>query len=448
MKKRVLVGLIVAVTVVIAGCGEDPVISVTGVTLDASRLVLGAEGVATLTATVSPADAPDTTVTWASDNEDVATVDAATGTVTGVKAGSAAVTVTTADGGWTATCIVSILFPIADGDDWTAALAAISGTSNGSKGSPKVFVLRITEDFDAEGKTFGSSSITGEYKEVRLTGDNKAIALSGKGSLIRTAANQTFVIDGPTLQGVNDNNAPLVDIGSGSAVELLAGAIQGNPNQGNGGGGALNTGTFSMKSGTVSGNTVSDNDSSFGGGVYVNGGIFTMKAGTISGNTANGSDNGGGGVFVSGKDGTFTMEGGTISGNTANGSYGGGGVFVNKGAFTMKAGNIIENTATGGGGVVAYGGTFTMEGGIISGNEASKSGGGVIVSGTFTMEGGTITENTAKGGDGGGVFVYTSGTFTIKGGTISGNEASSGKKGVYVSDGGTCNENGGTVQDD
>ena len=64
-------------------------------------------GSETLTATVAPADATNQKVTWKSDKPEIATVDA-NGKVTGVKAGEATITVTTEDGGKTATCKVTV----------------------------------------------------------------------------------------------------------------------------------------------------------------------------------------------------------------------------------------------------------------------------------------------------------------------------------------------------
>ena len=61
----------------------------------------------TLTATITPENATNQKVTWKSSNEAVATVDAA-GKVTAVKAGEATITVTTDDGGKTATCKVTV----------------------------------------------------------------------------------------------------------------------------------------------------------------------------------------------------------------------------------------------------------------------------------------------------------------------------------------------------
>lgn len=62
-----------------------------------------------LTAAVQPGNATNQAVTWTSNKLDVATVDAKTGLVTGKSAGQALITVTTEDGGKTASCVVTVL---------------------------------------------------------------------------------------------------------------------------------------------------------------------------------------------------------------------------------------------------------------------------------------------------------------------------------------------------
>lgn len=82
-------------------------VNVTEVTLDRTELTLTEGETETLTATVRPDNADNRKVTWSSDKTEVATVDGA-GRVTAVKAGEAVVTVTTEDGGKTATCKVTV----------------------------------------------------------------------------------------------------------------------------------------------------------------------------------------------------------------------------------------------------------------------------------------------------------------------------------------------------
>ena len=85
---------------------DDP-IAVEGITLDKTTATVEEGATVTLTATVTPENATNKAVRWASDKTDVATVDA-NGKVTAVAAGTANITVTTADGGKTATCTVTV----------------------------------------------------------------------------------------------------------------------------------------------------------------------------------------------------------------------------------------------------------------------------------------------------------------------------------------------------
>ena len=85
-------------------------VPVTGVSLTPASLSLFTGDTATLTATVQPSNATNQNVTWSSDKPDVATVDAA-GKVTAVGAGTATITVTTADGSKQATCSVTVTRP-------------------------------------------------------------------------------------------------------------------------------------------------------------------------------------------------------------------------------------------------------------------------------------------------------------------------------------------------
>ena len=83
------------------------VIPVTSVTLNQTTVSLQKGETLTLTATVAPSDAANKSVTWSSGNTSVATV-STSGVVTAVGEGTAVITVTTADGGKTATCTVAV----------------------------------------------------------------------------------------------------------------------------------------------------------------------------------------------------------------------------------------------------------------------------------------------------------------------------------------------------
>ena len=107
-------------------------VNVTDVTLDKTELTLTEGEAETLTATVKPDNADNRKVTWSSDKTEIATVDGA-GKVTAVKAGEAVVTVTTEDGGKTATCKVTVkakVVPVTgvEVNPWAVTLS-VRGTS-------------------------------------------------------------------------------------------------------------------------------------------------------------------------------------------------------------------------------------------------------------------------------------------------------------------------------
>ena len=105
----------VTVTTNDGGFQADLAVTVTvaadGVTIDAPQTSIGTGQTMQLTANVSPADATNTTVTWESDNDAIATVDA-NGLLTGVAEGTATITVTTDDGDFTDTQDIDVVAPV------------------------------------------------------------------------------------------------------------------------------------------------------------------------------------------------------------------------------------------------------------------------------------------------------------------------------------------------
>lgn len=85
----------------------DSSVPVTGVALSETSLNLKVGDSAQLNATVIPEDADNKKVTWNSSDSSVVTVDN-TGSLTALRAGTAVITVTTEDGGYTASCAVTV----------------------------------------------------------------------------------------------------------------------------------------------------------------------------------------------------------------------------------------------------------------------------------------------------------------------------------------------------
>lgn len=112
-------------------------VPVTGVTLNKTSLTLEVYRTETLVETVAPATATNKAVTWKSSNTGVATVDAS-GKVSGRKAGTATITVATADGSKTATCAVTV--------QDTYVIPAITSANNASvaNGTGGTFAVTAT----------------------------------------------------------------------------------------------------------------------------------------------------------------------------------------------------------------------------------------------------------------------------------------------------------------
>jgi len=188
-------------------------------------------------------------------------------------------------------------------------------------------------------------------------------------------SNVTLTLENVVLQGLSDNNHPLINNISGILVMNDGAVITGNTRSSDKGGGVVNRGTFNMHGGSITGNR-----GSYGGGV-ANYGAFNMYGGLITLNTATSSDGEGGAVLVSSAAGKFYMYGGEISHNTAQ--YGGAVSVDTYGVFAMIGGAISANNANyfGSGALeINTNSTFLMEGGIIHGsnfeNTSLKNNGG------------------------------------------------------------------------
>ena len=184
-------------------------VSVTGVSLNKTSLSLTEGETQTLVATVSPSNATDKSVTWTSSNNTVATV-SSSGVVTAKKAGTATITVTTNDGGKTATCSVTVV----------AATIPVTGVSL----SQTSLMMRVGETqtltatvspSDATDKSVHWSSSNSSVATVSSSGMITAIsvgeALISANSGDITASCEVTVIDSSSPYIIaNDQSVPAI----------------------------------------------------------------------------------------------------------------------------------------------------------------------------------------------------------------------------------------------
>ena len=151
---------------------------VKGITIDGDRTInLEVGQTATLTASVTPADAEIKTCTWDSSNTSVATVDKNTGVVTAVGAGTTQITASADDGGYVDNITINVT---GSGTELTGI--TLSSTSlNLQQGSTQT-LSATPEPADAQASLTWKSSddsivrIEGSGNSVQLTGVNTGTA--------------------------------------------------------------------------------------------------------------------------------------------------------------------------------------------------------------------------------------------------------------------------------
>lgn len=157
-------------------------VSVTGVTLNKTSASLTVGENQILIATVSPADATDQSVSWKSSDTSIATVE--NGVVTAVAPGTATITVTTADGGKTASCVVTVSEPIAE-DKPTVRVSSVTGRAGETvditvelENNPGIAVIGFDVNYDTNalalkaftaGNIFADTEVDGNLEKVPFT---------------------------------------------------------------------------------------------------------------------------------------------------------------------------------------------------------------------------------------------------------------------------------------
>lgn len=109
MKKKLSFAILSFLTILIGftSCNSHDDVAVTSIQLDKTTITLLKGENTKLTATVLPENASNPTVSWNSSNSSIATVDTK-GNITAVAAGTTVITVTSADGQFSASCSVNV----------------------------------------------------------------------------------------------------------------------------------------------------------------------------------------------------------------------------------------------------------------------------------------------------------------------------------------------------
>lgn len=215
------------------------------------------------------------------------------------------------------------------------------------------------------------------------------------GTLSINSKKLSIDLNGHTITAANNQRA--FNISNGGTLEIKDsvgnGIIQGNGTVTGRGGAIYMEGSGSaltISGGTIQGFTVS----AHGGGVYMSGGTFTMTGGKIYNCSSSGTDLSGGGVYMA--EGTFDMSGGSIENCTA---HEGAGVEMypdsgNTCTFTMSDSAEIKNCSNNGVSI-AWSGTskFIMSGGAIDNNKGYGLWTSAGSNTEITLSGGTITNN-------------------------------------------------------
>lgn len=233
----------------------DPTVYVTGVTLSDTTLDLPMGEIATLTASVLPANATNAAVKW--ESSDPAVVRVHNGTLTPVSVGTATVTVTTLDGGKRASCTVHVYIPTVsvtgislsrenatlvlgtqlslsytvspeNADDksvvWSVADPTVATVENGTITAVGVGTTTVTVTTVDGGK---SASCTVRVEPVRVstitvTPDSLSLLIGESGELTATvtpanATDPTLVWSSSDESVVTVQNGRVLAIGAGTA---------------------------------------------------------------------------------------------------------------------------------------------------------------------------------------------------------------------------------------
>ncbi|MGE5371616.1 MAG: Ig-like domain-containing protein [Solirubrobacterales bacterium] len=242
-------------------------VPVTGVSLNKTTLTLAENGAGeTLTATVAPETAGNKNIVWSSNNNTVATVDT-TGLVTPHAPGKATITVTTENGGKTASCEVTVGIPVTgvtlnkstltfiengtgetliatiappnatnQGVIWSSSNTSVATVDNNGLVSPHAAGTAVVTVTTEDGGKTATCEVTVGIAVTGVTLNKTSLSLNGAGpgeTLVATvtpanAANQNVTWSSSnTSVATVDNNGLVTPVGAGTATITVTTVVGG-----------------------------------------------------------------------------------------------------------------------------------------------------------------------------------------------------------------------------
>ena len=195
----------------------DYAVHVTGVSLDKSTLSLPAGSAGRLTAAISPENATNKSVSWASGSPAVASVDGS-GNITAVSAGTTVITVTAADGGYMASCTVIVIKNMGgSGGSGSGGFGGSGSTGSGTGQAVKQPFIK------------GSSGRKG-WDAIRAEARKAATAPAG--GTVAVDMNGAVSVPGSVFEGIRGKKVTIsLDMGNGitwsvNGKDITAGRVK------------------------------------------------------------------------------------------------------------------------------------------------------------------------------------------------------------------------------
>ncbi len=198
-------------------CAVTVTTAVQGISLNHSTLDMFVGATEQLTASILPTTASNQVVTWSSNNTQVATVE--NGLIKAIGNGTATITVTTVDGNYSASCIVTVTTPIIPVTSIVLEQSVITLEPGKSK---KLVATVLPENATNKTITWSSANtavaeIAGEWLIAIAEGETTITATAENGGVTATCK----VIVGIPVEGITLNETELT-MQPGNAKQLIA----------------------------------------------------------------------------------------------------------------------------------------------------------------------------------------------------------------------------------